>query len=1280
MTSTSTSTQHAGAYVPRLVREWIIDDPSPSSIHRRLEGSMVFADVSGFTMMSERLSRLGRIGAESVTDVISTCFNRMLHEAYAFGATLLQFGGDALLLLLRGPEHQRRAAAAALEMRRALRALRGLPTEAGAVSLNMTVGVQSGHFDFFLVGGSHRQLVVGGPTASRLVELEGAAAKGRLLVSDSTAALLPARNVGPRSGPGRLLRGHLDLPRQAGAEFLDVDADMSRYIPVGLTRVIESGSVHPEHRMATVGFVEYRGLDDTILASGTEEAARRLDELVRGVQAAIDGRGVCFQSADVGENGGKLYLSVGAPISTGNDEEQMLHALREIVELDVGLAVRAGTNSGGVFTGEIGTIHRRTLATMGDAVNLAARLTAKADWGQVLSTGSVLDRSRTLFATVALEPFLVKGKRLPVQAYDVGPVRGDRTDIAGAELPLVGRDEELAIFSEATAAARRGRGTSVELVAEPGAGKSRLIDRVEADAADLAVRRVQCRLYQASTPYFPFAELLRGLLGLTDDATDEEVITALREAVHRVDPDLDPWLSLVGVPLGLEIEPSDAVRKLDDEFRRGRIESSVTALLAGLLPRPSLLCFEDVHWMDDASAALLDALAGSLTDRPWVIVVTRRGSGADRASDARPPDVRIELEPLGSEALTELVATATEGSPLPGHVVSTLVARCDGNPLFLLELVNAVRSGGSLDSLPTSIEGLIMARIDRLSPDDRTLLRHVAVLGARVRVRYVATVLPDSEPDAGTIALRRLREFLDVDADGWVSFRHQLVRDVAYGGLPYRTRRELHSRIAESVLERVGDHPEHEAPLLSLHYFEARRLADAWRFSLIAGDQARAVYANVEAATFYRRALTAARHLDEVPTSERATTFEALGDVQDLAGLYEDARRSYAAGRGLLPDDPVRRAQLALKRAFIDERLGHYVRAVRAIREGLRLLDGVRGEDAVRCRGQLTVWFAAIRLAQGKFRDAAESSRKGIALAEEVGDTPTVAQAYLTLDYALSSLGEADGPRASRAALAIYTELEDLRGQAVAANVLGSYAFLDGRWDEAADLFRRARDAKEQTGDPAGAALANVSLAEILLEQGRVDEADAVLRDVIAVWRASGDRWAVAYASRLLGLAEARRGSLEDARRLLEEARDSFTEIGAAQNRVESEVAIAELLLFEGQPNQARELLDEVLAADPTGAGVDYLLPSVHRLRGIASSPADPQGAHRDVERALLLARARGARHEVALSLWTDEMLADLGGHPVGAERRSERVELFDSLGIVARSRPLPPQEVISET
>ena len=296
-------------YIPRLVLEW--QESHPDLLWREIDSSMVFVDVSGFTKMSERLARQGRVGAEEVTEIIGNTFGTLLAEAYAFGGSLLKFGGDALLLLFVGPDYPARAAAAAHSMRAELRDIGTFVTTAGKVTLRMSVGAHTGRFHFFLVGESHRELIVAGPAGSELVAMEGAASAGQILMSPALAEALPRHNRGRELGPGVLLARTVEAERRP-VEIHTSEIDLLALVPVGLRNTLLEGSLEPEHRSVAVAFIHYSHFDE-LVDMGADHAATLLDELVRVVQKAIDGRGITFLSTDIAPDGGKIILTAGRP-------------------------------------------------------------------------------------------------------------------------------------------------------------------------------------------------------------------------------------------------------------------------------------------------------------------------------------------------------------------------------------------------------------------------------------------------------------------------------------------------------------------------------------------------------------------------------------------------------------------------------------------------------------------------------------------------------------------------------------------------------------------------------------------------------------------------------------------------------------------------------------------------------------------------------------------------------------------------------------------------------
>ena len=297
-------------------------------------------------------------------------------------------------------------------------------------------------------------------------------------------------------------------------------AAVAACVPLALrTRLGQRGG-ESEHRLASVAFIKFQGVDDLLASEGPDRTAAALDAVVRTVQDAADSESVTFLASDIDANGGKIILITGVPATLEDDEGRLLRATRRIAEAPHPLPIRIGVNRGHVFAGDIGTAYRRTFTVMGDTVNLAARLMAAAKPGEILATASVLDHGRTQFATDALEPFQVKGKSQPVQAFRVGRAVGSRQDSFGA-LPFRGREKESATLLDALRSAAAGRGRTVLVDAERGVGKTRLMNEF-AIVRRHRGRSCGCRanLIVSVSPTSRCARALRTVLGI--DARDRE--------------------------------------------------------------------------------------------------------------------------------------------------------------------------------------------------------------------------------------------------------------------------------------------------------------------------------------------------------------------------------------------------------------------------------------------------------------------------------------------------------------------------------------------------------------------------------------------------------------------------------------------------------------------------------------------------------------------------------------------------------------------------------------
>ena len=314
--------------------------------------------------------------------------------------------------------------------------------------------------------------------------------------------------------------------------------NLEEYVPRPLRDHLAVASGEAEHRQVTVSFLKLSGTDAAI-EDGTLLAL--LDELAVAVGRACETYGLTWLESDIDVGAVKLYLTGGAPSSSGDDEEGMVRALRDVIAACPDLPLRAGVNRGHVFTGDIGNPHRRTYAVMGDAVNLAARLTARAKAGGILATADVLDRARTIYATET-EPLLVKGKEQAVIAHAVGDVIGQRPKQQPDLTPIVGREAEVERLQQAVNLARMRQLQVIELVGEPGIGKSRLVQELRTLALGFQQLDGAAEQYSSTEPYAAVRTPLRQLVGITPDRSAAEAGTMLQPFVTGMMPDLAPWL------------------------------------------------------------------------------------------------------------------------------------------------------------------------------------------------------------------------------------------------------------------------------------------------------------------------------------------------------------------------------------------------------------------------------------------------------------------------------------------------------------------------------------------------------------------------------------------------------------------------------------------------------------------------------------------------------------------------------------------------------------------
>lgn len=539
-----------------------------------------------------------------------------------------------------------------------------------------------------------------------------------------------------------------------------------------------------ERRQVTVMFADI---------SGFTAMSEKLDpEEVRSlINACFERLGAVIQRYDGYIDkfiGDEIMALFGAPVAHENDPERALRAALDMIStlaafnaehadlLPTPLTLHFGVNTGLVIAGGIGTSRRQDYSVLGDAVNLASRLEDLSEAGDILVGEDTYRLTAPLFDFEPPQPVMVKGKQKPVQVYRLlkaraapGRVRG----IEGLSSPLVGRDAELAQLAELLTRFQRGQGGTVSVIADAGLGKSRLVAelrRLNGSPGPLLWATGRALSFGENLSYLVVRDALRNLLGAGPEAKPAEVARALEAEISQLLPQeaaaVKPYLAHL-LELPLDDTAAQRVKYLDGEALHRQILQAVEKYIAAKTRQtPLALIWEDLHWADPFSLELLETLVPLTRQCRLLLLLIYRPMREkrvwafhDRLADrANGMHTGIELAPLSREESDRLLANLLDVRNLAEQTRQLILDKAEGNPFFLEEVIRSLIDSGlvkydeaagtwvarqSIDTIkiPDTLQGVIMARVDRLDPEAKRILQVASVIGRTFHSQVLATVL-----------------------------------------------------------------------------------------------------------------------------------------------------------------------------------------------------------------------------------------------------------------------------------------------------------------------------------------------------------------------------------------------------------------------------------------------------------------------------------------------------------------------------------------------------------
>jgi adenylate cyclase len=1286
-----------GTYLPRRLAHYQLADDAHTPWLHWFSGSLLFADVSGSTALAERLSALGREGTELVTGFLNDFLAAMIAVVEGHGGDLLYFGGDALLVLFQGEGHALVAAQAAMALQQAVRGFtRELPN-IGLVSLRMRIGVESGQLALASVGDAEalRYLVLGAPVNG--VAVAEARAQGGEVVLGPGAWAAAVRLHGQPvdddyhrlSAVGSsIVAKPLPPPpppdynaplTTIAAQVRDLDR-LTPYLPPSLLARIIADPLRPlieaDLRPVTVVFIQVVGLGALAQQLPASEAARVLQTYIGAVQLVLRGFGGVINKLDVAEHGDKILALFGAPLAYEDHAERAVRAAlalqealqqvnAQIVEIVRGVASqqqptaillqRIGVNTGTVFAGNVGSDERKEYTVMGDAVNTAARILAHAHWGEAWLSPTTADAVAGRFRSTSLGPFALKGKSGATTLYRLD---GEAQPVLIDDAPrgsLIGRAAELAQLVGRLEQACAGRGGALRLVGEAGVGKSHLVAALVQQAARLGAQSTTAPnfSYTANIPYTPWAEWLKQRCGIAPSDPAPQRAAKLSARLAELGPEAPEWLPLLADLVRLDVPENRLTRALDAQLRQERrFELLQRLILRAADEAPLLIVVEDMHWADTISLELWREIAAAATNAPLLLLgVHRPGLPIDEASL---PDDVVQLDEL-SQTESYALLEARCGGSLPPEVGAQLIARAMGNPFYLEELLRALLERGLLAErngnytltgnwerieLPDSLNGLLLARIDRLDEGWRNLLRVASVIGQRFPFDVLSNIsntahqpllrsLTGLTEHALIEAERLLPERVDV-------FRHALIHEVAYQSLLYARRRELHRRIGEYLERAHADALDDYYGLLAHHYRLSGERPKAVQYLLKAGDAARAIFANEDALQHYRWAL------DMLPPDDPQAwqARDALADVLAVTGRYSEALLAYDALLAPGANLPLsQRVEVQRKRGSVLEKQGRYAEALTELRAVERIVRQAPQAVAPLALPMLLADLATVLIRVGDYDEAIAACERGLGSIVRVSagrdDELVEAQLHATVGTIHGMRGSYDTARHHfERSLAARATADDLAGLVVCHNNLGYLAQLQSDYPGAMQHYQVA----EQHGRTLGMryalyfASANAAYAAYCL--GRYPEAETRAREALALCEQMHNRNGEALVLDTLGFIHYSRGDYQAARDAFERSLALHRSLGSSYQEGNTLAAgLALVANATGNPTQGLALAREALQRGEELGAQQLQLEALNASAEALLLLGQPHEAWQAAETAVRLARALGNRSDRAVAL-----------------------------------------------
>ena len=812
--------------------------------------------------------------------------------------------------------------------------------------------------------------------------------------------------------------------------------------------------------------------------------------------------------------------------------------------------MRIGLNTGQVVVGTIGDDLRMDYTALGDTTNIAFLLQQVARPGQIVVSDKIFRVIKGYFNCKRLGEKKLKNKETPVTYYELQRERRKvtRLDVEEEEkvlAPFVNRKEDLNMMLDLFKRVKNKDGQVLCIVGDAGQGKSRLIYefKKQIDLEESVFLESQCISYGKSTPYYPIVEILKMSFGISDTDSREKIRRVLEVRLKKLDRKLQAFAPILFKLLSLDKEEEPLAGTDPEQAREMIFEALRSLILSGSQIKPLIFVVENLQWMDSTSEEFLSYMVQSIASFPVFLILTYR-VGYAHPFGSRSYLRQISLNRLSDSESKDVILSIVPKHRLPDDFIRLILDKADGNPLYLEEIIKSLMEkeiivkqprGYTLAEdiknieIPDTIQEIVLARVDRLEENSKITIQAASVIGREftlkllARQRLLENQLKQYMKELKNLELVREKSlFPDIE----YMFKNTVTKDVIYGSLLLRHRKELHRKVAEAIEKIYGEKKDDYLEMLAHHYLHSDAVDKAISYLVKAGGKAKSVYANHEAIEYYRKALDYMDQNKGVWDDYRKEALQSLADLYDLIGDYSLAVKHYEQGIQLI-SSPIERSEVLRKIGMVYEKKGDLQRSLKCYEEAIGLISQ---KEHPLVAGRIYMNIGWIHNRTGDYGTARDFCNRALQLFRRGKNDSETAQALNNLSVIYELSGQWDlAEKLNEQSVQLIKKVGDQRKLGAFYISSGLLSWKRGNLKKAKNYFKKSLTIMEPIGSTLGTANASLHIGTLYVTEENLKKAFPLLNKSLAMFQKMGTRSKLCQNHIALAEAYVKKGELEKA-------------------------------------------------------------------------------------------------------------------------------------------------------